>query len=613
MPERLIARGLALSSLFLHRRVPGGPALVLAVLGVMLALLVGLAGPMPDAHPDHHAPEVGPAGVVLDAQSRHVELWPALRVIEEPPGQRFDPDEVLRRWSQARPPSVPRANFGEHAGGIWLLWRLDVRPGAPREWLLDVAYPPLDEVDLHLADGDGARRMHLHGGDLLRLTERPLPSRTHLMPLPLEPGHHLVALRVATSGSLIVPVSLIVPNDHRVHEDATQMIQGLSAGVLLCLLFYALAQWYSLRDRMFVWYAVSIAGIGGFQFAFYGLGPQHVWSAHPEVSAVLPPLGVLAGIAGTFMFVDRVLDAGGVAPWVSRVMHAGAMLAGLTMLLMILGVIEYRDAQQVSKVLGQVPMLVTLPLAWRRWRAGDRAAGYVMLSWLVYAVGVVTLGMLVGGRLPATPWTLHTFQVASLFEMTMWQLVLGVRIDALRRSAEQVRRDGERLRRLADTDALTGLLNRRGLDAAFQARASGVAGRSMAIYLLDLDGFKPVNDRHGHQAGDAVLVEVAGRLSAQVRADDRVARTGGDEFVVLVDDLPDELAARRIGEQLLLALDPPIQVRGVSCRVSATIGYALVPDDGADLETLLARADAAMYAGKQAGRRQVRRATTRAV
>jgi diguanylate cyclase (GGDEF)-like protein len=134
------------------------------------------------------------------------------------------------------------------------------------------------------------------------------------------------------------------------------------------------------------------------------------------------------------------------------------------------------------------------------------------------------------------------------------------------------------------------------------------SGGLVALYLLDLDGFKPVNDRHGHHAGDSVLIEVAARLGAQVRPGDLVARIGGDEFVVVVEGLPDEDAARRIGEKLLQTMREPIAVQGVSCTVGATIGYALAPIDGCEIEHLLEQADQAMYAGKQAGKLQIRRA-----
>ncbi|MBP8271487.1 MAG: diguanylate cyclase, partial [Sphaerotilus sp.] len=396
-------------------------------------------------------------------------------------------------------------------------------------------------------------------------------------------------------------------------EERTQVLQGLANGVMLSLLIYSLAQWYSLRDRMFAYYAVGVGGVGLFQITFQGMGIQHLWGEALAVSELLPPISILLGVLGAFLFIDRALDIRAMSPRLSQGMRIGAMLCVVTLVLLVTGLITYRDAQRVAKVLGQFPTILALPVAWRRWRQGDRAAGFILIGWGIYTAGVVVLALLVSGRIPATPITLHVFQVASLVEMVTWLVVMGIRVDSLRRSAERDRLDSERLRRLADTDALTGALNRRGLQAEAEPLLQRVRNRDhsgglVALYLLDLDGFKPVNDRHGHHAGDSVLIEVAARLGAQVRPGDLVARIGGDEFVVVVEGLPDEDAARRIGEKLLQTMREPIAVQGVSCTVGATIGYALAPIDGCEIEHLLEQADQAMYAGKQAGKLQIRRA-----
>lgn len=548
-----------------------------------------------------------PGVVVLDTRRSEADVWPHLSVLTEPSAA-WTLDDALARLPERRPPAVPISNFGEFGGVVWLVWDVQVEPAAAGDWLLDVAYPSLDHVDLHVLH-EGRLVQVVRNGDRLRLSERPMPTRTHVMPLVLPAGRHLMVLRVETSGSMIVPVRLTTPQRRQSAEERTQVLQGLAHGVMLSLLIYSLAQCYSLRDRMFAYYAVGVGGVGLFQVTFHGIGMQHLWGEALAVSELLPPICILLGVLGAFLFIDRALDIRSLSPRLSLAMRIGALLCVVTLVLLVAGVITYRDGQRVSKVLGQFPTLLALPVAWRRWRMGDRAAGYILIGWGIYTAGVVVLALLISGRIPATPLTLHTFQVASLVEMVMWVVVMGLRIDHLRRCAERDRLDGERLRRLADTDALTGLLNRRGLQAAAgpllqQARAD----RLTALYLLDLDGFKPVNDRHGHHVGDAVLIEIAARLGAQVRSADPVARIGGDEFVVVVADLRDEAAARRIGEQLLQALQAPIEVQGQTCTVGATIGYVLAPQDGDEIGPLLAQADHAMYAGKQAGKQQLRRA-----
>jgi diguanylate cyclase (GGDEF)-like protein len=192
--------------------------------------------------------------------------------------------------------------------------------------------------------------------------------------------------------------------------------------------------------------------------------------------------------------------------------------------------------------------------------------------------------------------------------MVMWQRVLAVRQEQVRHEAAQADREREALRSLAHTDPLTGLPNRRGLQAELaSALPRADSNRMLGVYLLDLDGFKAVNDRLGHDAGDELLKLVAQRLRAPLRHRDVVARLGGDEFVVIATDLPGDDEARRLGLKLLDAVAAPFTVREQLCKVGLTVGYALAPLDGLDADSLLKRADAAMYAGKQAGKHTLRR------
>jgi diguanylate cyclase len=126
--------------------------------------------------------------------------------------------------------------------------------------------------------------------------------------------------------------------------------------------------------------------------------------------------------------------------------------------------------------------------------------------------------------------------------------------------------------------------------------------RLLAVYMLDLDGFKPVNDQYGHDVGDELLVAIGARLTSAVRAQDIVARVGGDEFVVVASDVASEAMAVDLGDKLLAVFRSPFECGGHDCRVGVTIGYVLVPADGVQIASLLKAADAAMYAGKQHGK-----------
>jgi diguanylate cyclase (GGDEF)-like protein len=160
------------------------------------------------------------------------------------------------------------------------------------------------------------------------------------------------------------------------------------------------------------------------------------------------------------------------------------------------------------------------------------------------------------------------------------------------------------LEHIAHYDALTSIPNRTLLaDRLLQAMARTRRDRNwLGVCYLDLDGFKPINDLQGHAAGDRVLVETARRIGQTIRSGDTVARLGGDEFVVLMGglDQPDEITASL--ERLLSAIAQPIAIEGTPCRVTASIGVTLFPQDDADADGLLRHADQAMYLAKQAGK-----------
>jgi diguanylate cyclase (GGDEF)-like protein len=163
------------------------------------------------------------------------------------------------------------------------------------------------------------------------------------------------------------------------------------------------------------------------------------------------------------------------------------------------------------------------------------------------------------------------------------------------------------LRRASVTDRLTGALNRAGLeDAARTALARAQAeGRAMALLMLDVDHFKQINDRHGHPAGDAVLRALVGRLQAEVRGRDLVTRWGGEEFLLLLDGL-DGATALAAAERLRAAVARlPVAAGSVHVPITASIGLATTAGAGYDLDALVRRADAAVYAAKAAGRNRV--------
>ena len=155
--------------------------------------------------------------------------------------------------------------------------------------------------------------------------------------------------------------------------------------------------------------------------------------------------------------------------------------------------------------------------------------------------------------------------------------------------------------KLAALDSLTSLPNRRHFGDCVRTALAGAvpAGVSVATLYLDLDGFKSINDMHGHHVGDQVLRIVAKRLVRALRAQDRVGRLGGDEFACLLTNLPDESQLKQLACKLFDAVSEPMRVDSLELTVRASIGIATYPRDGETSDALLRSADEAMYSAKR--------------
>jgi len=547
--------------------------------------------------------------LVLDAARPMVDAWPAATMLADP-GHRLDAAQALAARDRFAPPTAPAANLGRRDDTVWLRLAVETAPGTAADgWWLAVDYPSLDEIEVFVArDGRVVQRAAMgdHAPPGARETALRLPAAR----LALEPGQrHELLLRVRTTSTMIVPLQLAQTNALLAAEGRVAGAQGLLAGLGVAMLVYTLLCLVVYRDALYLWFGVATVSAMLFFAAYHGLAAQTLWPGVPWLARNAAPLAMLMILAGGTMFVDSSLQMPRNAPRASLAMRAVAALALLGGLLFVAGAIGYRAASALSSAIGLLPMLIAVPVAWRLARAGDPIARWTFGGWVVYAAGVAAFALLQAGRLPFEPLTHHAFQAGSVAEMGVWVVIVALRSEALRRQAAKARREHAQLATIASSDPLTGLLNRRGLDQALPAlMPAAESARVAAVYVIDLDGFKLVNDEHGHAAGDELLQQVAARLKRAVRAGDLVARTGGDEFVVVVGGLESAREAEQIGHKLLGCAEAPFETSAARCRVGMTIGYALAPTDGSHAAALVRSADAAMYAGKQAGKQRLARA-----
>jgi diguanylate cyclase (GGDEF)-like protein len=545
--------------------------------------------------------------LVLDDVRPRLDAWPAVTVLGDP-GKQMRLDDARAQRARFAAPTTAAGTLGHRRDAVWLHLPLEVAAGSDGRWVLDLEYAVLNRIDLHLLDADGRVVRQARLGNLQPRAERPLPSRSHAVELALQPGQRYdVWLRIETLGGMIVPLTLAKPPAFWQQALGEHLLQGLLTGLGLCLLLYSLLQWVTLRDPLLLKYALLIGGGLLFSVVQFGIGAQYVWVDRPWAETHLAGMAALAASAGTFLFVEDVLRGPERKPWFGPVMKGGAAFLLLVALAYALDIVDVHVVSAVIGTVGLAPALIGLPGALSLARRGNPVGWLFIAAWIGYFVSTTVMVALIRGKLPANFWTLHSFQLGATLDMLLFLRVLALRLHAVHDEARRSAHERDSALSLAHTDPLTGLPNRRGLHAALaDGLTRATRERLLAVYLIDLDGFKPVNDRHGHDVGDALLCAVAERLRNSLRASDVVARLGGDEFVVVAQGLPSDDKARELGDQVAAAFIDPFELQGLHFELGATLGYALAPLDGDEPASLLKRADAAMYTGKQDGRNVLR-------
>jgi diguanylate cyclase (GGDEF)-like protein len=325
------------------------------------------------------------------------------------------------------------------------------------------------------------------------------------------------------------------------------------------------------RARGFGLIGLAVTFLGGFVLS----------ASHGVVELALATAGIMG-----FIIVGLWLTCIRGGRHIRSVTHLGM---GGVMLGIVLISIGIGEASEIGVIF---PMLMVLVITYV---LGVRAA----LCWTLAAIAGMGITIFSTGFPAGSNTDLMT--APGLFASRSLALVATFVFAAVERRVAD--RQSVELEYLARHDSLTGLMNRRAFGEHLD-KALGRCrryGRRAALLAIDLDGFKPVNDAHGHEIGDEVLQQLAARIAAITRETDAVCRMGGDEFVVLVEDVAEDKHVETQSERLLAALMRPVDVGGSVIEVAASIGAAIFPASGEDAESLMRSADRAMYRAKSAG------------
>jgi diguanylate cyclase len=338
--------------------------------------------------------------------------------------------------------------------------------------------------------------------------------------------------------------------------------------------------------------AVSVTAIGALMFAMtgdLGVGALTLASLAVTVLRVALNLSYRRKHAGTLLPRARAKKwemafgtGAGLAALLLGLLNARALLVGGVGVHMLAAALTFGFCAGVVIRLSVRPRIAALTLS---------AAALPTLFGFVsqFQAGDAELALAYGGQaLLLTLFALGAIEMVNhLYRSTLLQLMTKAELSHLARK-----------------DALTGLANRLCLKERFDHQVIQLrrSGDFIALHFLDLDRFKAVNDNHGHPIGDALLKLVAGRLERMLRAGDTAARLGGDEFVVLQAHIRDPAEAEMLARRIVKEISAPYSVNGNELTIGASVGVALAPTDGVDLDELAARGDAALYQAKSTRR-----------
>ncbi|HCE6659392.1 7TM diverse intracellular signaling domain-containing protein [Pseudomonas aeruginosa] len=322
-------------------------------------------------------------------------------------------------------------NAGYSRSVFWLRLDLDYRPVAssdPRTWLLELAYPPLDKLDLYLPDGQGGYRLAQRTGDTLPFASRPIRQNNYLFELGLEPNKpQRVYLRLESQGSIQAPLTLWSPKAYLEEQPERIYVLGIIYGVLLVMLIYNLFIFLSVRDTSYLYYILYIASFGLYQVSVNGAGIEYFWPDSPWWANAATPF--LIGSAALFgcQFARSFLHTRDHSVWVDRGLLALMAVGALVMLMAL--TMSYAVALRLATYLALAFTGLIFAAGILAWLRGMRVARYFIIAWTAFLLGGIVNTLMVLGYLPNMFLTMYASQIGSALEVGLLSLALGYLVD----------------------------------------------------------------------------------------------------------------------------------------------------------------------------------------
>lgn len=385
--------------------------------------------------------------ITFDEHIRALPLGQSMYVFEDVRGD-ASIDDIASPAVQGsfRLHDKPVLNAGYSRSVFWLRLDLEYRPEqaqGDRNWLLELAYPPLDHLELYLPDEDGSFALAQRTGDALPFDSRQIRQNNYLFELNLEPGQaKRVYLRLESQGSIQAPLTLWAPNAYLEQQPGRIYVLGIIYGVLLVMLVYNLFIFVSVRDTSYLYYILYIASFGLYQVSVNGAGIEYFWPDSPWWANAATPF--LIGAAALFgcQFARSFLHTAEHSPWVDRLLLL-LMVCGVVVMLLALSV-SYATALRLATYLALLFTVVIFAAGILAWLRGMRVARYFIFAWTAFLAGGIVNTLMVLGYLPNVFLTMYASQIGSALEVGLLSLALADRINAMKEERTRILQEAGR-------------------------------------------------------------------------------------------------------------------------------------------------------------------------
>ncbi len=361
----------------------------------------------------------------------------AFSFLEDPDGK-LGFDEIQRPDVQARfaplPADSPGPNFGITRAAIWLKVTLHPAGDAPAQWLLEVAYPPLDRIEMYSSGPGGFVRQT--AGVYQPFSARVVPHRNHVLPLTLQPGTDAtVYLRVQSEGSVIVPATLWQPAAMWENDQTAYGAFGLYFGLLVGLFLYNLLLFVTVRDKVYLVYVLFVAGMALLELTLTGLGNQFMWPSQTWWNSRSPPAGTVAAAIFGLLFARVFLTSASRTPLLDKFILV--QVGGFVVSFLVLMFVSYTAASYMTTGLVLLGVTTLMAAGVFGVRHGHPGARNFLIAWSVLLLSVVVQALHNVGALPSNVLFSNAVLFGSATEMVLLSFALADRINVARRFKQQ--------------------------------------------------------------------------------------------------------------------------------------------------------------------------------